>query len=133
MSRFEQRPVIHYLTLKNLNVAEIPTELQSVYGTDALKYLTVFKWRLRFQDVPDDLFDLARSERPFCSDLAVPVQSLLHQFPFIACKLPCRKLKIGKATCFRVLHDDLHLEKFNLCYVPHSLEADQKRWLVEFS
>jgi hypothetical protein len=32
-----------------------------------------------------------------------------------------------------VLHDDLHLEKFNLCSVPHSLEADQKWWRVEFS
>jgi hypothetical protein len=32
-----------------------------------------------------------------------------------------------------VLHDDLHLEKFNLRYVPHSLEADQKRSRVELS
>jgi hypothetical protein len=37
----------------------------------------------------------------------------------------CRKLKIGKATYLPVLHDDLHLEKFNCYYVPHSLEADQ--------
>jgi hypothetical protein len=28
-------------------------------------------------------------------------------------------------------HDDLHLEKFNLCDVPHSLETDQKRLRVE--
>jgi hypothetical protein len=32
-----------------------------------------------------------------------------------------------------VLHDDLHLETFNLCHVPHSLEADQKRLWVELS
>jgi hypothetical protein len=32
-----------------------------------------------------------------------------------------------------VLQDDLHLEKFNLRYVPHSLEANQKRSRVEFS
>jgi hypothetical protein len=32
-----------------------------------------------------------------------------------------------------VLHNDLHLEKFNLRYVPHSLEADQKRSRVELS
>jgi hypothetical protein len=35
------------------------------------------------------------------------------------------KLKIDKATCSRVLHDDLHLKKVNLCHVPHSPEADQ--------
>jgi hypothetical protein len=45
----------------------------------------------------------------------------------------CRKLKIGKVTCLRVLHDDLHLEKFNLCDVPHSLEADQRQSRVELS
>jgi hypothetical protein len=42
-------------------------------------------------------------------------------------------VKIDKATCLRVLHDDLYLEKFNLYYVPHSLEADQKRSRVELS
>jgi hypothetical protein len=32
-----------------------------------------------------------------------------------------------------VLYDDLHLEKFNLRHVPHSLRADQKRSWVELS
>jgi hypothetical protein len=32
-----------------------------------------------------------------------------------------------------VLHDDLHLEKFNLRHVLHYLEADQKRSRVELS
>jgi transposase len=48
MSRLKQRAVIRYLTLKNLSVAEIASELQSVSGTDTLKYSTVSKWRLRF-------------------------------------------------------------------------------------
>jgi hypothetical protein len=51
----------------------------------------------------------------------------LQQFPFISYKILCRKLKIGKSACSRVLHDNLHLEKFNLRYVPHSLQVDQKR------
>jgi hypothetical protein len=41
MSRLEQHALIRYLTLQNLSVAEIATELQSVYGTGALKYSTV--------------------------------------------------------------------------------------------
>jgi hypothetical protein len=98
-----------------------------VYGTDALKYSTVSKWRLHFQNGSDDLFDLARSGRPSGSDLAAPIQLLLPQFPFISCKILCCKLKIGQAGCLLVLHDDLHWEKFNLHHVPHSLEADQKR------
>jgi hypothetical protein len=70
---------------------------------------------------------------PSHSDLRASIQSLLQQFPLISCKVLCCKLKIDKATCLRVLHDDLHLEKFNLRYVPHSLEADQKRLMVELS
>jgi hypothetical protein len=52
-------------------------------GTGALKYSTVSKWRLRSQDGSDDFSDLARSERPYRSDLAAPIQSLLQQFPLI--------------------------------------------------
>jgi transposase len=126
MSRLEQRAVIHYLIFKNLSVAEITTELQSMYGTDALKCSIVLKWRPRFQEGSDDLFDLARSGRQPLSDLVAPIQELLQQFPFISCKVLYRKLKIGKAICLHVFHDDLHLEKFNLCYVPHSLGTDQK-------
>jgi transposase len=133
MSRLEQRAVIRYLTLKNLSVGEIATEFQSVYRTDALKYSTASKWRLRFQDGSDDLFELTRSRRPSRSDFATPIQSLLQQFPFISCKVLCRRLKIGKATCLHVLHDDLRLEKFNLRRVPHSLEANQKRPRLELS
>jgi transposase len=57
MSSLEQRAVIRYLTLKNLSIAEIATEFQSVYSTDALKYSTVSKWRLRFQEDSDDPFN----------------------------------------------------------------------------
>jgi hypothetical protein len=133
MSTLEQRAVIRYLTLQNLSVAGIATELQSVYGTDALKYSTVSKRRLRLQDGSDGLFDSARSGTPSSSDLAAPIQLFLQQFPFISCNVLCRKLKIGTTTCLRVLHNDFHLEKLNLRYVPHSLEADQKWLRVELS
>jgi hypothetical protein len=125
--------VIRYLTLKNLSIAEIATEFQSVYRTDALEYSTVSKCRLRFQDGSDHSFNLARSGSSSRSDLVAPIQSLLQQFPFILCKVLCPKLKIGRPTCLCVFHDDLYLEKFNLRYVPHSLEANQKRSWVELS
>jgi transposase len=78
MPRLEQHAVIHDLTLKNISAAEIATEPQNVYGTDALKYSTVSKWRLRFQGGSDDLFDLARPRRPSRGDPAAPVQLLLQ-------------------------------------------------------
>jgi hypothetical protein len=123
--------VIRDLTLKNPGVAEITIEIQNVHGTDTLKCSAVSKWRFCFQDRSDDLFDLALSGKPSRSKLATPIQSLLQQFPFISCEVFCRMLKIGKPTCLCVFHDDLNLEKVNLCYVPHSLEADQKRSRAE--
>jgi hypothetical protein len=81
----------------------------------------------------DNLFDLAHPGRPSRSDLAAPIQLSLQQFLFISCKVLCCTLKIDKATCLHVLHDDLHLEKFNLPYVSHSLEADQNVSPVELS
>jgi transposase len=132
MSRIKQRAVIHYLTLKNLSLPKITTKLQNVSGTDTMKYSTVSKWKVRFQDAPGDLFDLTGSGRPSGSDLAAPIQSLLQQFPFISCKVLARKLKIRKATCLRVLYDVLHFEKFSLRCVPHSLETDQRRLRVKF-
>jgi hypothetical protein len=133
MSRLEQRAVIHYLTLKNNNVAEITTELQSLYGTNALKYSTGSKWVWVFRTARTTYLIEYVLKRPSRSDLAAPIQSSLQQFPFISYKILCRNLKIGKATCLRVLHNDLHLEKFNLPSVPHSLEADQKQSRVELS
>jgi hypothetical protein len=113
MSRLEQRVVIRDLTLKNLSVAEIATELQSVYDADALKYSMVSKWRRRFQDVSDDLFDLARSDTPSRSDRAASIQSLLQQFPFISCKVLCLKLKIDEATC--VCFTMIYIWKSSIC------------------
>jgi hypothetical protein len=133
MSRLEQRAVIRYLTLKNLSIAQIATELQSMYDKNALKYPRASKWRLCFQDGSDDLFDLARSGRPSRSNHAAPIQLLSQQFPFISCKVLCCRLKIDNATCLCVLHDDLQLEKSNLRNSPHSLEADQKRPRVDLS
>jgi transposase len=78
MSRPKQRPAICYLTLKNLSVAKIATEFQSVYGIEALKYSTVSKWRLRFQDGSDELFDLTRSGSPSHSGRAAPIELLLQ-------------------------------------------------------
>jgi hypothetical protein len=70
--------MIRYLTLKYRGVAEIATELQNVYSTDALKYSTVSKWRLCFQDGSDDRFDLARFGESCRSDLEDPIPSLLQ-------------------------------------------------------
>jgi hypothetical protein len=133
MLRLERHAMIRYLTLKNLSVAEITIELQTFVWYECTEVFGGLKVENAFQDGSDNLYDLARSGRPSHSDLAAPIQSFLQQFPFISSKVLCCTLKIGKATCLRVLRDVLHVEKFNLRDVPHSLEADQTRSWVELS
>jgi hypothetical protein len=86
--------VIRYLPLKNPSVAEIATELQNVYSTDALKYSTVSKWRPRFQDGSDHLFDLARSGRPSRSHL---VEILRGGSPQSSLRIPFLCIQLYKA------------------------------------
>jgi hypothetical protein len=38
-----------------------------------------------------------------------------------------------KITCLHILHDVLHLEKFKLLWIPHSLDSNQKTERVTLS
>jgi hypothetical protein len=120
------------LTLKNLSATESATKLQCVWH-GCTERLDGLKVEFRFQGGSNDLFGFAPSEKPPRSDLAAPLQSLLQKFPFISCKVLRDQPKISKATCLPVLHDDLHMEKFNLRSVLYSPEADQKRPRVDLS
>jgi len=49
MDRNEKRIVIEYLNLKGLSAAEIPGELNSVLGDNALSGATIYQWIAEFQ------------------------------------------------------------------------------------
>ena len=129
----EQRAVVRFFTLKRTKAKDIKTELDEVYGKEALSLSAVKKWRKRFADGRPSLDDDPRPGRPCRSDLANPIQSLLRERPFISCKVICKKLRIPKTTCLRVLHDELGLLKRHLRWVPHRLEDSQKALRVAFS
>jgi histone-lysine N-methyltransferase SETMAR len=123
----EQRAVIRFLTLKGMNSRQIFSELQSVYGDQALHLPTVFKWHARFRDGRTELGDDPRSGRPQKSDLAEAISVMLEERPFTSCKFLARHFRIAKSTCTKILRKDLGLHKFNLRWVPHTLDETQKR------
>jgi transposase len=102
----EQRALIRFFTLKGLKAKEIRAELELVYGPEALALLTVKKWRKRFHEGRTDLIDNRRPGRPVTHDLAEAIQSMLAERPFLSCKVLCRHLRIGNATCLRIPHND---------------------------
>jgi hypothetical protein len=67
------------------------------------------------------------------NDLAVAIGPLLKERPFSSCKVFCHHFRIGKAACFRILHDKLDLKKFPLRWVRHALSIDQKNERMSYS
>jgi transposase len=107
----KQKTVIRFFTLKGFKTREIRAELESVYCPEARALSTVKKWRKRFQEGRTDLIDDRRRGRLVTDDLAEGIQSVLAERPFLSCKVLYRHLRIGKATCLRILHNDLGLTK----------------------
>jgi transposase len=111
--RMGQRAVTRFFTLKGLTARAIHAELVSVYLEDALALATVKKWNKRFREGRRDLFDDPRSGRPLTHDLSEAIRSVLKERPFSSCKVLCRHFRIRKATCLRILHDNLGLKKIS--------------------
>jgi len=63
----EQRIVIKFLTKLGKNGPQIFQDLSTVYGENALKQLTVFKWVKRFYEGWESVKDDKRSRRPSTS------------------------------------------------------------------
>jgi hypothetical protein len=129
----EQRVVIRFFTLKGSSPRDIHPELESVYGDEALCLRAVYKWYERFLQGRMELFDNPRCGRPVQNDLGDAFHGVLQEFPFTSCKSLCVYFRIAKATCLRILHDVLHSRKFNLRWVPHSLDDTQKAEQVSLS
>jgi transposase len=129
----EQRTVLRFLTLKGLNPQHIRSELKSVYHEDAFARPTISKWHARFRDRRTELSDDPRSDRPRKSDSAEVIFSMLDERPFLSCTLLARQFRIAKATCLRILREDLALQELKLRWVPHTLDSTQKQNRVTFS
>jgi hypothetical protein len=95
---------------KGLKTKAIHTELESLYGREALARPAVKKLRRHFHQRKTDLFNDPRSERPLMKDLAGVIGSILEERPFSSYKVLYRHFRIGKATRLRVLHDKLGLK-----------------------
>jgi transposase len=129
----EQRAVVRVLTLKRLKSGQIDAELKTMSGPDALALATVKKWSKCFREVRTDLSDNPTSGPPLTHDLAEAIRSVLRERPFTSCKVLCEHFRIAKATCLHILHNDLGLKEFHLCWVPYTLDSNAKNERVCYS
>jgi hypothetical protein len=117
----KQRRLVCFFKFKRLKARVIHTELESVYGQEALALQTVKKWQRRFHQGRTDLFGDPKPGIPLTNDFARAIGPLLKERPFSSCTLLCPHFRIGKATCLQILHDKLALEDsvFTGCRMPH--------------
>jgi hypothetical protein len=73
-----------------------------------------------------ELFDDLRSGRSLQNDLADALRAMIQEFSFTSCNYLCINFRLAMSTCLHILHDVLHLKKFNLQLVLHSLDDAQK-------
>jgi hypothetical protein len=64
--------------------------------------------------------------RPLTNDLAEAICFMLKERPCLSCRVLCRHFRIAKGTYLRILHDTLGMKKFQLCWVSHALDTNQK-------
>jgi hypothetical protein len=129
----KQRAMISFFTLKGLKTRAIHTELESVYGPEALALLIVKKWRRRFHQGRTDIFDDSRCGKSLTNDLVGAVGSVLKEEPLNSCKVLCHDFRIGMATCLPILQDKLGLQKFHLRWVLCALSINQKNEIMSYS
>jgi hypothetical protein len=67
------------------------------------------------------------------NDLADALRAMIQEFPLNSCERLCIYFRLGKASCLRILYDVLHLQKFNLRWIPHSFGDAQRAERVSLS
>jgi len=114
--QLEQQINIKFLVKLGKNGPKIHQMLQQVYGEDALKERTVFKWVQSFREGREDPKDNARSGRPSTSsgnENIDRVRSLMLSDRRLTVRMIAEELGLGKSS----VHTNLmkHLEMNKVC------------------
>src|SRR5215475_13354796 len=113
--QLEQRIDIKFLMKLGKNGPEIHQMLQQVYGEDALKRRTVFKWVQRFREDHEDPKDDSRSGRPSTSsgnENIDRVHSLVLSDRRLTVRIKAEELGLGKSSDHTILTEHLEMKKF---------------------
>jgi hypothetical protein len=129
----EQYVVVRFFTFKGLSHKDIYIEFESMYMDETLCLHTVYKWHERFMQERTELFNDSRSRRPLQNDLVDALRVMIQELSFTSCKRLRTNFILANSICMCILHDVLHLKKFNLRWVLHFLDDAQKAERVSFS
>ena len=116
------------------NSPEIHQMFKQVYGEDALKEGTVFKWVQRFRERREDPKDDSRSRRPSTSsgnENSDRVRSLVFSDSRLTVRMIAEQLGLGKSSVHTILTEHLEMKRVCVKIVPKLFIPEQKlRWKV---
>jgi RNA-binding protein YhbY len=122
--QLEQRINIKFLVIMGKNGLEINQMLQQVYGEDALKERTVFKWVQHFREGREDPKDDARSGCPSTSsgnENIYRVRSFVLSDRRLTVRMIAEELGLGKSSVHTILTEHLEMKKVCAKIVPKLL------------
>ncbi|XP_066976074.1 protein GVQW3-like [Macrobrachium rosenbergii] len=103
--------------------------MQQVYGDNAPKKSTTYKWITRFRSGRDDVEDDPRSGRPstsVCEENIDAVRNLIEEDRRITTELVADTLNISVGSAYTILVESLGLSKLSARWVPKLLRPDQQ-------
>ena len=127
--QLEQQMNIKFLVKLGKNGPEIHKMLQQVYGEDALKERTVFKWVQRFREGREDPKDNTRSGHPSTSsdnENINCVLSLMLTDHRLTVRMVAEELGLGKSSVHTILIEHLEMKKVCAKIVLKLLTPEQK-------
>jgi hypothetical protein len=121
----EDYAIVRLFTLKKLSAKGAMAELDGTHGQKVFSLSAVKKWRKRFAHGRITLEDDPKSGKPPQNDLCESLGAPIEQSPCITCKCMCKKLRIAKTTCLRVLHEHCWFRNLYFRLVSHSMTEKQ--------
>ena len=136
MDKTEYRAVIKFLVLEGQSSKQVEERLTSVYGQSSPSSSTIKRWVKEFQRGRESLEDDPRSGRPTTSTSPENIEKV-HKLVIENRRISLYELEeatgISYGSIHNILHDELHMSKVCVRWVPKMLSDDMKQSRVTIS
>ena len=129
MALEEQRAYIKIRSLLGVTPTDIKADLDTVYGHNAVSYITITRWCRRFKEGRESIEDDPRPGRPlseYKENDVIAVKKMIDEDARYTVEEISESLSINSGTVFQILKQNLRLRKICARWVPHLLSQNEK-------
>jgi hypothetical protein len=129
----EPRAVVHFWSPRQIPNEMIHSELEEIYGKDAITLRTIEKWTVAIERGRAGPADLPRSGRWRDTGRLDAVRALIRGQGYLSWENTAQTLDIHHETAKCILRDGLHMGKVNIMWLPQARDSSEKTAWVELS